>query len=436
MAAAAGAAARGGGVIPAGKGGSLRSPGKPVVLADITNTGRPNPTGSVHAIADVLKENAKLRHLLAERNKVIEVSRVELQKIRLALQAMQQKNLQLVQANSQMFAEINQGKDRIKLLQHELACTIAVLKVKGSELEKMSKTSNNQQNRAKILLCHLILAVMSLHRIKQTRGAQIGGSQNHVKLQWIPTQCNIAADLMWNIMGHRMMMIQEICDKLHEDATVPSAPSSNVPKLQEPNAGKDMICGGKMKSLQKELPCDAIAQVVEAPELKEIQEAGSSVAGGEAHKFDIEDPEPPRKSMRIDANKRKLESFESRLASNKEDCINAICDSTSSVPIQHEQKRKLSRRKSSRLDPGPWEVTNGTFEIVQEDTVAPSAPSSSNALIEQTKNDMQNDRSCSTKPSDEQVIGRRSSVGRPSRRAAEKIVSYKEVPLNIKMRRP
>ncbi|BAH91911.1 Os02g0799100 [Oryza sativa Japonica Group] len=104
MAAAAGAAARGGGVIPAGKGGSLRSPGKPVVLADITNTGRPNPTGSVHAIADVLKENAKLRHLLAERNKVIEVSRVELQKIRLALQAMQQKNLQLVQANSQMFA--------------------------------------------------------------------------------------------------------------------------------------------------------------------------------------------------------------------------------------------------------------------------------------------------------------------------------------------
>jgi hypothetical protein len=62
--------------------------------------------------------------------------------------------------------------------------------------------------------------------------------------------------------------VAEICDKLHEDATVPSAPSSNVPKLQEPNAGKDMICGGKMKSLQKELPCDAIAQVVEAPELK------------------------------------------------------------------------------------------------------------------------------------------------------------------------
>jgi hypothetical protein len=69
--------------------------------------------------------------------------------------------------------------------------------------------------------------------------------------------------------------VAEICDKLHEDATVPSAPSSNVPKLQEPNAGKDMICGGKMKSLQKELPCDAIAQVVEAPELKVIEQSGS-----------------------------------------------------------------------------------------------------------------------------------------------------------------
>lgn len=30
---------------------------------------------------------------------------------------------------------------------------------------------------------------------------------------------------------------------------------------------------------------------------------------------------------------------------------------------------------------------------------------------------------------------RRTSVGRPSRRAAEKVISYKEIPLNIKMRR-
>lgn len=30
---------------------------------------------------------------------------------------------------------------------------------------------------------------------------------------------------------------------------------------------------------------------------------------------------------------------------------------------------------------------------------------------------------------------RRTSVGRPSRRAAEKVISYKEIPLNVKMRR-
>lgn len=30
---------------------------------------------------------------------------------------------------------------------------------------------------------------------------------------------------------------------------------------------------------------------------------------------------------------------------------------------------------------------------------------------------------------------RRSSIGRPSRRAAEKVESYKEIPLNVKMRR-
>lgn len=31
---------------------------------------------------------------------------------------------------------------------------------------------------------------------------------------------------------------------------------------------------------------------------------------------------------------------------------------------------------------------------------------------------------------------RRSSVGRPSRRSAGKVVSYKEIPVNVKMRRP
>uniref|UniRef100_J3LI20 Shugoshin C-terminal domain-containing protein n=1 Tax=Oryza brachyantha TaxID=4533 RepID=J3LI20_ORYBR len=365
---------------------------------------------------------------------------------------------------SSSLQELNQGKDRLKLLQHELACTTAVLKAKDSELEgKKFKPSKRAQAEARQKAAAAVPSYTNCQEPTQDKttkrhtnkrkseSCEVTKDANTVQHSCRPhkqSSGSLHDDDPRKTLRRRSARlnpasfeITEVsCDTFHEDATVPLFhSSSNVPNQQEPNAGKDM-----RTSLQNELLCDAIAQV-EAPELKknernmhmqkevhleeEMQEAGSRVAGVEADKFDIEDSKPPqdrgtkRKSMRIDANKRKLESCEDRMASNKEDC----------KPLQHEEKR--TRRKSSRLDSGPCEVSNETSEIVQEDKVAPSAHPSSKVLIEQTKNDMQNGCSSSTNPSEELVIGRRSSVGRPSRRAAEKIVSYREVPLNVKMRR-
>lgn len=73
--------------------------GKLVPLADITNIGRPNPSRSIN-VADILKENAKLLRLLSEKIKIIEVNRVEMHKLRLALQASRQQNLHLARTNS------------------------------------------------------------------------------------------------------------------------------------------------------------------------------------------------------------------------------------------------------------------------------------------------------------------------------------------------
>lgn len=97
--------------------------------------------------------------------------------------------------------------------------------------------------------------------------------------------------------------------------------------------------------------------------------------------------------------------------------------------------RKSQRRKSSRLNLGSCEVTEGTFETSHEDVIAPLGPSSSNVLIEQRKNEKQNNGRSLMKSSKEQATGRPSAVARPLRRAAEKILSYKEIPLNVKMRR-
>ncbi|KAL5207690.1 hypothetical protein ABZP36_032125 [Zizania latifolia] len=453
--------------------------------------------------------------------KATEVSRVEMQKIRLALHAVQQKNLQLVQANSQMLSEMNQGKDRLKVLQHELACTTAVLKVKDSKLEKKNKTARQPQKKAKLLEtkampsrstqaeAHRKATGAIVHHLVDIQSAVPSYTSCQEPLQDETTKsmctnrrksesCEITKDT--NTMQHSCKpnvqssgsshgddlrrtlqrssrlnpgsceVTEVSCETLHEDVIVPLAPSSSsVPKQQEPYAGNDMG-----KSLINELPCEEVVHKLEAPELKKekrsahahkevyleeaIEEAGSRFAGVEMNEiddeatrtdpkhlavtessqpFNIEHPEPSqdrgnrRKSTR--ANKRKLESCEGRMVSNIEDGINTKCHSNSSMPLNHAEKRKLPRRKSSRLDPGSCEVTNDTSKIVQEDIIAPS---SINVFIEQTKNDMQNGCTPSTKLSEEHATGRRSSVGRPSRRAAEKIVSYKEIHVNAKMRRP
>ncbi|VAH16043.1 unnamed protein product [Triticum turgidum subsp. durum] len=127
-------------------------------LCDITNLRRPlaaaaadelqqdgsRCTDGVDGIARLIKENSDLVKLLEERDKVIELSGAEVQNLRLA-------NWQLAQANSQMLAELNLGKNRLKLLQHELTCSRAALRVKSSELEeakKALKSSRLQQQKS------------------------------------------------------------------------------------------------------------------------------------------------------------------------------------------------------------------------------------------------------------------------------------------------
>ncbi|KAK9283907.1 hypothetical protein L1049_012162 [Liquidambar formosana] len=85
------------------------------------------------------KENMALIKLLADRNKIIEESGIQFQKLRINLQQVQQRNLQLAQANSQMMAELNLGKDRLKALQHELGCKNGVIQARNLELQEKAK---------------------------------------------------------------------------------------------------------------------------------------------------------------------------------------------------------------------------------------------------------------------------------------------------------
>ncbi|PSS05063.1 Shugoshin-1 like [Actinidia chinensis var. chinensis] len=96
-------------------------------------------------IEQLQNENTELMKHLADRNKIIELSGIELQKLRINLQKMQQQNSQLAQANSQMLVELNSGKDRLKALQHELGCKNGLLKVKKLQLEEKAKMKACQE---------------------------------------------------------------------------------------------------------------------------------------------------------------------------------------------------------------------------------------------------------------------------------------------------
>ncbi|XP_020235655.1 SHUGOSHIN 2-like [Cajanus cajan] len=83
----------------------------------------------------MLAERTALIQLLAERNKIIEVSGAALQRLRGDVKKLQLQNWNLAQSNSHMLAELNLGRERIKTLQHEIFWRAALLKGKTMDVQ-------------------------------------------------------------------------------------------------------------------------------------------------------------------------------------------------------------------------------------------------------------------------------------------------------------
>ncbi|XP_056693619.1 SHUGOSHIN 2 isoform X3 [Spinacia oleracea] len=84
----------------------------------------------------LLQENAVMIKLIEEKNKIIESNGIELQKLRVNLQRTQMQNWELAKSNSQMFAELNMAKDKMKTLRHELLNKDALSKAMALELKE------------------------------------------------------------------------------------------------------------------------------------------------------------------------------------------------------------------------------------------------------------------------------------------------------------
>lgn len=103
------------------------------------------PSSSKEHIDHLLKENAELMKLITDKNKVIEVNGLELQKLRIVVQKTQLQNWSLAQSNSHMMAELNLGKQKLKTLQHQLTCKDALLKTMNLELQE-EREMNKQKD--------------------------------------------------------------------------------------------------------------------------------------------------------------------------------------------------------------------------------------------------------------------------------------------------
>ncbi|XP_031260218.1 shugoshin-1-like [Pistacia vera] len=200
---------------------------------------------------------------------------------------------------------------------------------------------------------------------------------------------------------------------------------SNSQMQAELNLGRE-----KTKALQHELLCKEALLKAKNME-KEVKtdlncantgfQEGEDVAGECLPKANDDDKPCSRNRRRAARSKSMGPSTTHRIVGDKE---------------KIENKRRCLRRQSARfksLERGP---TENLFEI--EDTKLPATqplddPMQEDGFTQVGSSTATTEETCGLR--NKVQVPQRSSIGRPLRRAAEKVQSYKEVPLNVKMRR-
>ncbi|KAL7215204.1 hypothetical protein ACSBR1_027382 [Camellia fascicularis] len=334
-------------------------------------------------IEHLKKENMMLMKLLADRNKIIEFSGIELQKLRINFQKIRQQNLQLAQSNSQMLTELNSEKDRLKVLQHELGSKNALLNAKKLELKEKAE-----------ITCQYI-------------DKQEGTSKS-------------------------------------EDARESS----------EADRADNEDFKTKKRQQSKSLGLSTVKQV----QLKEKTENKRASLRRQSARFKRTEPEPTEEAFEIDNAKFPVCSLHDDQM--QEDGSTSMCssaktddkrgssgpsddeaqDRASAEQIQlkekTEKKRACLRRQSARSKHQESEPTEDTFEIVDIKfpvcSLHDDQMQGSTSMCSLAKDDK---RGISDPSDDKTQQLQRSSIGRPLRLAAKKVESYKEIPVNVKMRR-
>ncbi|XP_011024353.1 PREDICTED: shugoshin-1 isoform X10 [Populus euphratica] len=334
-------------------------PAQRKMLADISNLSQRNQYGKSQSVL-VSKEHVEklqrdimaLTKLVADRNKIIELSAIELQKLRFNYQQLQQQNLQLAQTNSQMLAELNAGKDKLKACQHELGCKNGLLNAKKLELKEKTKKVRSQNMRNEV------------ETIKGDKAAQFSQPEDN-------KPCNT---------------------KRKRQSKVQSLDSSAVkPGQTEENVEKKSVCLRRQSAMFK---------FGEEPTEKNIVTKSVCLR---------------RQSARLKSGEEPNEKYI--------DTKSRICTGRQSTSVKSEDQLQEPAENLFQKDDANFHIPP-----LHDDPVRESCPTSSVTSVK-----IESETGNSVRRFETQEL-RRTSF-RPTRRAAEKVQTYKEIPLNAKMRR-
>ncbi|XP_034929362.1 uncharacterized protein [Populus alba] len=332
-------------------------------LAEVSSLSQRNQDGKSQSvlvgkdyIEKLQREIMTLTKIVVDRNKIIELSAIELQKLRIGFQQLQQQNQQLAQTNSQMLAELNAGKDKLKVFQHELGCKNGLLDAINLELKEKAKKVRCRIKRNEV------------ETIKGDGAAQLSQPEEENK------PCNPNRKRQSNVQSLETRPVQ--------------------PQTKE-NADKKSVClrrqSARFKSGEEE-PTENNVDTKSSPD--------SFCLGWHSARFKSEEQ-----------------------LNEKNDDKKRICRRKQSIRIKFEAQIEEPTEDLCQTDDAKFHVPAIHGDPVHESCPTLSAPS--------VKIESETGNSALRFETQEP---RRTSL-RPSRRAAEKVQSYKEIPLNVKMRR-
>ncbi|XP_048326922.2 SHUGOSHIN 2 isoform X5 [Ziziphus jujuba] len=332
------------------------------------------------------KENTILMQLLADRNKLLELSRVEILKLRTNLEKVQQQNLQLAQANSHMLREVNSGKDRLLVIQHELACKSGFLKAMKLEAEEKVKRVTCQ-NAANEEVANKYGEAGESTQAAKVNKPGIANRRQQSKAQSLDP-LTIKAIHVEEMVGNKRHCSRRQSARF---------------KSEEQEANEDSF---KMDDAKL-----AVSSIVNAKQTVENKKRQSA-------RFKPEEPGVNEDSFKMD---------DANFANSPR------CDDS----VHGVDNKNCSRRQCAGFKSEETEANEDSFHMDDpkfavspryDDSLHGVGPSLlGSAVIKEDGGE--------TAPIPVTQEFRRSSVGRPSRRAAEKVTSYKEIPINVKMRR-